>query len=66
MGPKCCSPAGLEKTTLLAEWASAARSAGRRVAWLSLDPQDNAAATFWAYVAASVHRTVPEARARLS
>ncbi len=55
------APAGFGKTTLLADWASRAASGGRTVAWLSLDPQDNAADTFWAYVAASVHRVVPEA-----
>jgi len=55
------APAGFGKTTLLADWASAAASAGQSVAWLSLDPQDNAATTFWAYVAVSVHRAVPEA-----
>jgi LuxR family maltose regulon positive regulatory protein len=32
--------AGFGKTTLLAAWSMATPPAGRRIAWLSLDPGD--------------------------
>ncbi len=35
-----CAPAGSGKTTLLSEWFAAARAAGARAAWLSLDRFD--------------------------
>jgi LuxR family maltose regulon positive regulatory protein len=48
-----CTPAGFGKTTLLADWAKAARWP---VAWLSLDPDDNDPARFWRYVVAALDR----------
>ena len=48
------APPGFGKTTLLAEWTRAARAGGRPVAWLSLDPSDADAATFWSYVVAAL------------
>lgn len=53
------APAGFGKTTLLAEWARAATAAGRPIGWLSLGPDDNDPATFWTYVAKSLHRANP-------
>lgn len=44
------APPGFGKTTLLAEWARAAQAATGRVAWVSLDQDDNDSVTFWAYV----------------
>ena len=32
----------------------------RRAAWLSLDPSDNRAASFWPYVIAALQTVVPE------
>ena len=48
-----CAPAGLGKTTLLADWAADARLP---VAWLSLDLDDNDPARFWRYVVAALER----------
>jgi LuxR family maltose regulon positive regulatory protein len=44
------APAGFGKTTLLAEWLASPRANDRAIAWVSLDPGDNAPALFWAYV----------------
>jgi LuxR family maltose regulon positive regulatory protein len=46
------APAGFGKTTLLSEWAA---SAGRPVAWLSLDEDDNDPARFMSYLVAALH-----------
>jgi LuxR family transcriptional regulator, maltose regulon positive regulatory protein len=43
-----CAPAGYGKTTLLSAWAGCLR--GERVAWLSLDKEDNEPLTFWRYL----------------
>jgi LuxR family transcriptional regulator, maltose regulon positive regulatory protein len=48
-----CTPAGFGKTTLLADWAARARE---RVAWLSLDPDDNDPMRFWRYVVVALDR----------
>ena len=45
------TPAGFGKTTLLASWA---RSSARRVAWLSLDRDDNDPTRFWRYVVTAI------------
>ncbi|MEJ2212454.1 MAG: AAA family ATPase, partial [Anaerolineae bacterium] len=60
------APAGYGKTTLLAEWLSAlppdsgggSPRAGR-VAWLSIDQEDNEPARFWTYLVAAL-RTAAE------
>lgn len=52
------APAGFGKTTLLSDWAHDAVSAGRAVAWVSLDASDNEAASFWAYVVTALQRAV--------
>lgn len=49
------APAGFGKTTLLAQWFDAQRSA----AWLSLDPRDNDPARFWAYLVAALQTVRP-------
>jgi LuxR family maltose regulon positive regulatory protein len=54
------APAGFGKTTLLTDWLSAAATADRSVAWLSLDARDNDPALFWAYVVAAVQTAVPD------
>jgi LuxR family maltose regulon positive regulatory protein len=50
------APAGAGKTTLLASWSSSRQPPGP-VAWLSLDPADNQAGKFWAYVLAALCRS---------
>lgn len=52
------APAGFGKTTLLTEWL--ATSDDRSVAWLSLDPSDNDATTFWSYLIAALQTVAPE------
>ena len=53
------APAGFGKTTLLAEWLTAAPADGCSVAWLSLDQRDNDPALFWPYVVAALRTAVP-------
>ncbi len=48
-------PAGAGKTVACASWA-AATPAARRVAWLTVDPQDAEPARFWAYARAALAR----------
>ena len=50
--------AGFGKTTLLAEWAASAPTG--RVAWLSLDPNDNDPALFWSYLIAALQKIHPQ------
>ncbi|MGD9002616.1 MAG: AAA family ATPase, partial [Anaerolineae bacterium] len=52
------APAGYGKTTLLSEWITQ-RDLRPRVAWVSLDVDDNDPARFWTYVAAAL-QTVQE------
>ena len=54
------APAGFGKTTLLAEWLAASPANERPTAWLSLDPSDNQAASFWPYLIAALRTVVPE------
>ena len=57
------APAGFGKTTVLAEWltrAGAPRDDGLAAAWLSLDPGDNDAETFWTYVIAALRTVEPD------
>jgi LuxR family transcriptional regulator, maltose regulon positive regulatory protein len=51
------APVGSGKSTLLAQWA-AARSE-RDLAWLTLDPGDNAPAVFWIYVVSALGTVRP-------
>lgn len=57
------APAGFGKTTLLAEWLAASPAKERPTAWLSLDPSDTEAASFWPYLIAAL-RTVVDAADR--
>lgn len=57
------APAGFGKTTLLADGLGDTITAGRSVAWLSLDPRDNDPARFWTYLLAALDRAVPGAGA---
>ena len=53
-------PPGAGKTTALASWAATAGPG--RIAWVTLDDYDNEPGSFWANVAAALHRagvTVP-------
>src|SRR3954464_9421145 len=52
------APAGVGKTTLLAQWLAAAES---RVAWLALDPGDADLRTFLTHLAAAIQTVEPEA-----
>lgn len=55
--------AGSGKTTLLGEWAhrdAPLREPKVRVAWLSLDEDDNDPARFWAYVVAALQTIHPQ------
>ncbi len=54
-----CAPAGFGKTTLLASWLRQGPTAGRRVAWLSLEAADNEPALFWKYVVTALQGPVP-------
>ena len=58
-----CAPAGSGKTVMLADWA---RSAGRPVAWLSLDAADNDPVRFWRHVVAALDRARPGIAERVS
>ncbi len=53
------APPGFGKTTLLAEWLAAAPAGERSTAWLSLDPGDAGAASFWRYLIAALQTVVP-------
>src|SRR5262249_1785263 len=48
------APAGFGKTTLLAEWLAPASPAEKntapRIAWVTLEEDDNDPARFWAYI----------------
>ncbi len=48
------APAGFGKTTLISEWYASSADRDRRLAWLSLDDDDNDATRFWAYVIAAL------------
>ena len=50
------APAGFGKTTLLATWLA---SAGRPVAWVSLDERDRQPTTYWSYVLLALDRAAP-------
>jgi LuxR family maltose regulon positive regulatory protein len=53
------APAGFGKTTLLSEWVADYRKSKIRVAWLSLDADDNDPARFLAYLIAAF-KTIEE------
>jgi LuxR family maltose regulon positive regulatory protein len=51
------APAGFGKTTLLTQWRAAAGA--RRVAWVSLDENDNDPTRFWVYVVEALRGVEP-------
>ncbi len=53
------APVGFGKTTLLAAWLAATPQAERSTAWLSLDPGDNQASTFWPNLIAALQKVAP-------
>jgi len=60
------APAGFGKTTLVSSWiAGAQASAGRRVAWLSLDAGDNDPARFITYLVAALRTVAPDVGAEV-
>ena len=58
------APAGFGKTTLLAQWVAAAEADQSRVAWLSLDEQDNDPVGFWSYMIGALQTVAPNIGAR--
>ena len=53
------APAGFGKTSLLAEWLDDLAGDGSSTAWLSLDPSDSQALSFWPYVIAALQTVAP-------
>lgn len=53
------APAGFGKTTLLAGWLAASTSDEWSPVWLSLDPADSQAGTFWTYLITAVRTGAP-------
>ena len=53
------APPGFGKSTLLADWLAGESSRGRVSGWVSLDPGDNDAASFWTYVLAAFETAAP-------
>jgi len=62
------APAGFGKTTLLSAWAQslAAHTPPARVAWVSLDEEDNDPYVFWTYVLSALDQQEPERFVSLS
>lgn len=57
-----CAPAGYGKTTLLAEWSQVLTRSGAAVAWLALDPGDNAPIPFGACLVAALAQATGESQ----
>ncbi len=53
------APAGFGKTTQLVEWLASLPDDVPSPAWLSIDPSDSQATTFWSYVIAALQSVVP-------
>src|SRR2546421_8572880 len=51
--------AGFGKTTLLASWSQSLEAHNPRVAWVSLDEEDNEPRLFWTYVLAALNKQSP-------
>lgn len=60
------APPGFGKTTLLAEWVAALPTDQWSVAWLSMDPNDNQATTFWTYVVTALVQVAGAGKSALS
>ncbi|QCT04346.1 ATP-dependent transcriptional regulator, MalT-like, LuxR family [Paenibacillus algicola] len=53
------APAGYGKSTLLAQWRTAAAHERKVHAWLTLDDRDNDPVRFWRYVVGSLYTSLP-------
>ena len=53
------APAGFGKTTLLSSWVQSLPTERLRIAWVSLDEEDNEVALFWRYVLTALDRELP-------
>jgi LuxR family maltose regulon positive regulatory protein len=58
-----CAPAGYGKTMLLADWAQQALLENIRVAWVSLDPDDNDPYVLWSAILRSLETASPDLEA---
>jgi len=54
------APAGFGKTTLLSAWKQSLPAGNSRVAWVSLDEEDNDPWLFWTYVLTALDRQQPD------
>src|SRR5437588_2401349 len=54
------APAGFGKTTLLSAWQQSLQAGNPRVAWVSLDEEDNDPRLFWTYVLTALNRQQPD------
>ncbi|HEY4034638.1 MAG TPA: AAA family ATPase [Ktedonobacteraceae bacterium] len=54
------APAGFGKTTLLSAWARSQLASHARIAWVSLDEEDNKPQLFWSYVLTALGKLQPE------
>ncbi len=54
------APAGFGKTTLLSTWSQSLPASSPRVAWVSLDEEDNDPRLFWTYVLTALQKQEPE------
>src|SRR5262245_6760333 len=52
--------AGFGKTTLLSTWSQSLPANSPRVAWVSLDEEDNEPRLFWTYLLAAFNKQLPE------
>jgi len=52
--------AGFGKTTLLSTWSQSLPAGNPRIAWVSLDEEDNEPRLFWTYVLTALGRQEPE------
>ena len=52
--------AGFGKTTLLSTWSQSLPVGNPRVAWVSLDEEDNEPRLFWTYVLTALNKQQPE------
>src|SRR5437868_6289632 len=52
--------AGFGKTTLLSTWSQSLPTGHPRIAWVSLDEEDNDPRLFWTYVLTALNRQQPE------
>ncbi|HEY4036670.1 MAG TPA: LuxR C-terminal-related transcriptional regulator [Ktedonobacteraceae bacterium] len=51
--------AGFGKTTLLSTWSQSLPASYRRVAWVSLDEEDNEPRLFWTYILTTLNKQLP-------